>query len=666
MATVIDELLVTLGLDSTKFVNQARQTTAAINLTVTSTIGMSKQLEDALKKHQTETQKRLKQTEQVGHSTYQAFNKLRLEVMALFSVLATGRGIQEFIKNMTVSEAGLGRLSKAIGNISTEDLAAFEQASERMGGSADAAGQSLLGFTQALEKQNITGEPAPFLRQLQVMGVALSDVNKHARPTMDILNDIHKWMASHTGPEAFAFGNALGFDAGTVNLLRSDKYQDALNQVKKIGVTNEQDADAGQKFIENLHDIEQALTRLGQTIANDYLPEIDQVLGKMTDWVGANKDWLKADIEDKITKAIVYLKEFLAAVKDVVDAVGGWKNATEIVIGIWAALQIAPIVTALAGITTAMAALGGATGVVSGLFAALTGPAGVILAAVGALGGMMWDDERIKKHNLEHPEDPIETWYGMGSRMWNGTKSFFGEHFGGATDERMSSVRDDLSQRLGISPAAASGLVSNLNAESGIKGINEANPTSGRGGFGWAQWTGPRRNDFEGYAARRGMDPSSDDANMGFLVDELTTKYPQILAQLRRGDISANEAANIVARGYIIPPADKIAGHVADAEKIAKLASGQSSSAASNGVVVGPWGARMAGYDPALSDLLRTPTAAASTSNDNRRSSNQSSEVHVGQVNVNVANGNPDSIARGVGASLRKYAFVSTANVGLA
>ena len=32
----------------------------------------------------------------------------------------------------------------------------------------------------------------------------------------------------------------------------------------------------------------------------------------------------------------------------------------------------------------------------------------------------------------------------------------------------------------GISPDAAAGLTNNLNAESGIKGINEVNPTSGR------------------------------------------------------------------------------------------------------------------------------------------------------------------------------------------
>ena len=122
---------------------------------------------------------------------------------------------------------------------------------------------------------------------------------------------------------------------------------------------------------------------------------------------------------------------------------------------------------------------------------------------------------------------------------------------------------------------------------------------------------------------------------MGFLVEELTTKYPQILAQLRRGDISAHEAADIVARGYIIPPSDKISGHVAGAEGLARLPSkGQSSSSDYSSVVTGPWGAHVAGYDAALSNLIRTPTAAATISNDNSRSVNQNSHVSTGPISI--------------------------------
>jgi hypothetical protein len=42
-----------------------------------------------------------------------------------------------------------------------------------------------------------------------------------------------------------------------------------------------------------------------------------------------------------------------------------------------------------------------------------------------------------------------------------------------------------------------------------------------RGGWGWCQWTGPRRTAAERYWSRHGYDPSSDTANYKWLFLEL-------------------------------------------------------------------------------------------------------------------------------------------------
>lgn len=715
MATVIDELLITLGLDSRQFKTQAQQTQATINQVGTSAVSQSKQLEEGLRKHQEATVGRLKQVEQVGHQTYQQFNRLRLEVMALFSTLATGYGIQKFIKDMTSSEASVGRLSKAIGNISTEDLAAFEQAAERMGGNADATGQSILGLSQEIEKLSVTGDSAirPFLN---AMHVNIADpITGRLRDMRDILGDIGKWMSTHQGADANFMGRSLGFDQGLINLLSSGKVDEFLAKVRQIGVTNEEDAKKGQEFIETLHDFEQTIYRLGQVIANDYLKDINQVIRGMTDWTLANREWLKADIEQKITAAVGYVKDFLAAVREVVDAVGGWKNATEIVFGIWVLAKVAPILSAISAITTVMTglrletvAVGSAFGLMPGLIGAAAAASTLLLSGDTPGGGERHPrlgeaemDERIQKYNREHPDNPIESFSGMMNRLWQGTRRFLGMP-SGATDERQAAVRDQLSQRLQISPDAASGIVSNLNAESGIQGINEVNPAvpGSRGGFGWAQWTGPRRDEFEAYAARHHLDPAADETNMGFLVEELSTKYPQILAQLRRGGISAREAADIVARGYIVPPADKIEGHVADAQRVARIPAGgdiatkptmtfpaqpaapligqapsappppplltlPGAPASTPDFQITPPG-QLTSLDPALLRSAQTPAAASFVSNDNSRAVSNSNETNIGAINIQTTGGDPDSIARGVGASLRKYAFVSQANFGLA
>ncbi len=105
----------------------------------------------------------------------------------------------------------------------------------------------------------------------------------------------------------------------------------------------------------------------------------------------------------------------------------------------------------------------------------------------------------------------------------------------GAFADKAGAVRDRLQADLGLTPEQAAGIVGHLGHESGLEGINERHPLvpGSRGGFGWAQWTGPRRVDFENWARERNLDPASDEANYGYLVHDLTINHPGILAALR-------------------------------------------------------------------------------------------------------------------------------------
>jgi hypothetical protein len=68
----------------------------------------------------------------------------------------------------------------------------------------------------------------------------------------------------------------------------------------------------------------------------------------------------------------------------------------------------------------------------------------------------------------------------------------------------------DLQRDFGLTSNQAAGIVGNLAHESdGFKAYQEYNPTAGRGGAGWAQWTGSRRSGFEGYVKQNNLDPMS-------------------------------------------------------------------------------------------------------------------------------------------------------------
>lgn len=71
----------------------------------------------------------------------------------------------------------------------------------------------------------------------------------------------------------------------------------------------------------------------------------------------------------------------------------------------------------------------------------------------------------------------------------------------------------------------AAAVFGNFGHESnGFTSLQEKSPTvaGSRGGYGWAQWTGPRRRAYEAYCARNGKDPAAPASNYAFVFVELT------------------------------------------------------------------------------------------------------------------------------------------------
>lgn len=98
-------------------------------------------------------------------------------------------------------------------------------------------------------------------------------------------------------------------------------------------------------------------------------------------------------------------------------------------------------------------------------------------------------------------------------------------------------IMGDLQRDFGLSKEDAAAILGNLGHESGgFRHMQELRPLipGSRGGWGWAQWTGPRRRAFEAWAAARGLDQSSYEANYGFLRHELQTTHRRALEQTKR------------------------------------------------------------------------------------------------------------------------------------
>lgn len=72
-------------------------------------------------------------------------------------------------------------------------------------------------------------------------------------------------------------------------------------------------------------------------------------------------------------------------------------------------------------------------------------------------------------------------------------------------------------------PLDAGAILGNIGHECAGFTLMQEQGVKTKGGYGWAQWTGPRRRAYEAYCKRTGKDPASDAANYAYLFVELTS-----------------------------------------------------------------------------------------------------------------------------------------------
>ncbi|MEP5761152.1 MAG: phage tail tip lysozyme [Litoreibacter sp.] len=124
----------------------------------------------------------------------------------------------------------------------------------------------------------------------------------------------------------------------------------------------------------------------------------------------------------------------------------------------------------------------------------------------------------------------------------------------GRSSPNAQSIKAGLVTR-GLPEHIAEGFVMNFQDESGLNpGINEANPIvpGSRGGFGLYQLTGPRRREYEAFAQSRNVDPSDVDAQLDFLMKELSGSEKSA-AQTILSTQDAGSAAQAIVSKFLRP-----------------------------------------------------------------------------------------------------------------
>lgn len=123
----------------------------------------------------------------------------------------------------------------------------------------------------------------------------------------------------------------------------------------------------------------------------------------------------------------------------------------------------------------------------------------------------------------------------------------------GTWEVRAGWVVNQLVADLKLKDFQAAGLVGQFGVESiEFTTLHERGQPEGKGGYGWAQWTGTRHNDFLNWCDANRLDWRSDEANYGYLVYDLKHGYKGLLAKLKKTK-TLEDATHLAHREYETP-----------------------------------------------------------------------------------------------------------------
>ena len=101
----------------------------------------------------------------------------------------------------------------------------------------------------------------------------------------------------------------------------------------------------------------------------------------------------------------------------------------------------------------------------------------------------------------------------------------------------------------------AAGFLGNIGLEcGGFRSLQEAHPVvaGSKGGYGWCQWTGPRRRNYFAWCDQHKLNPSSYEANLSFLFSELDGDYKRVI-NAARATHNIESATEIIMKIYLAP-----------------------------------------------------------------------------------------------------------------
>jgi hypothetical protein len=317
MATIIDSLIVQLGLDTKNVESKAP--------------GVRKQLSDLEK----DAKKTKDTTDDLGKSLKQTGAQLG----AFLAVLGGTVAVRSFVKDAIDTNTQLYFLSRNL-EMNTQKLFAFGAAAQEIGGSKGTI-QNFMRTIAGMPGELLIGRMPQLLPLFARLGI------NFRQPFDQIMLDLSKRFAGMDRKVAFSFGTASGIPDDVMNLLLQGPgaVQSAIGRTAGFGPTGKE-AESAARMKRQFTDLELQIVKIGYDLLYKATPALEKFLGVLQA-IGA---W--AQRHEKIVAMIAAVATGLAGIAALATGLGAvamaWSALTGAIAAAWPVLTIVGIVTALA------------------------------------------------------------------------------------------------------------------------------------------------------------------------------------------------------------------------------------------------------------------------------------------------------------------------------
>ena len=620
MATIIDSLLVKLGLDSSEF-----------------STGKNK-VDKGLKDTGAEADKTGAKLKKTGKDGAEGFENVAKSATKFLAIIGGTMAVKRFIEQTVESSAALDRLSQNLSaNVST--VSAWSNAAELAGGSASGLQGTMDMLSKSQTELQLTGQSG-LIPYFSALGLSLADTQGKAKPVNDLLLDLSDRFSKMDRTTANNMGRMMGLDQGTMQLLLKGRSEVELmiKRQKEFGAVTKKQAEESSRLKLAMTDSRQSFEAFGREILSAATPAIEKFFAVMADfgaWMQENKEFVQTFLTiiavglGAIAVATIPINLTVVAVLALAAAIAAlWQDYQTFKRGGDSLIDWAKWEPGIKGATTGLKFLKDllvdmlvrAVAVADAIFSLAKGDfSGAKAAAKVALFG-------IPGVGIQ----PGESSAPAASPAKSGGKS--------VSNQEQAAMA--YFQAQGWSREQAAGLAANIKRESAFN----AGAVGDNGkAYGIAQWHPDRQAEFQKKFGKP-IQRSSLEEQMAFMHYELTQGNERGAGAKLRGTSNAAAAAAAVSMHYE-RPADR-AGEAAKR--------GQLALAMLGGVPGASQAAAGAGAGQvAQGNLAGAPGAG-----------NRSVETHIGEVKVYSAATDANGIAKDMGKSL-DYLFTSQANYGL-